>query len=58
MNATQENTPAQPEANLPTDWLINGAGCHGNVTNALWALRDMMLKDAVGLSRTIPFDDL
>ncbi|XP_035825265.1 protein polybromo-1 isoform X1 [Aplysia californica] len=58
LTATQENTPGQPEANLPGDWLAHGAGCHGNVSNALWALRDFMLKDAVNLARTVPFDDL
>lgn len=58
LQATQENTPYQPEANLPTQWLAQGAGCHGSVTNALWALRDFMLKDALSLARTVPFDDL
>ena len=58
MSAVQENTPAQPESKLPCEWLAHGAGCHGNVTNALWALRDLMLKDAVGLSRAVPFDEL
>uniref|UniRef100_A0A0B7AIS6 Protein polybromo-1 n=1 Tax=Arion vulgaris TaxID=1028688 RepID=A0A0B7AIS6_9EUPU len=56
--ATQENSPCQPEANLPTQWLAQGAGCHGSMTNALWALRDFMLKDALNLARTISFDDL
>ncbi|CAG5124399.1 unnamed protein product [Candidula unifasciata] len=58
LNATQENTPSQPESNLPTKWLAQGAGCHGSVTNALWALRDFMLKDALNLAKTLPFDDL
>ncbi|BFZ08168.1 hypothetical protein BsWGS_11204 [Bradybaena similaris] len=58
LNATQENTPSQSESNLPTQWLAQGAGCHGSVTNALWALRDFMLKDALNLARTLPFDDL
>jgi len=58
MAATQATAPAPTEASLPGHWLAQGAGCHGSVTNALWALRDMMLKDAVGLYRTVPFDDL
>lgn len=58
MSATQDNTPAIPECNLPGDWLAQGAGSHGSVTNALWALRDFMLKDTLSIARTVPFDDL
>ncbi|CAG0881534.1 unnamed protein product [Darwinula stevensoni] len=42
--------PPDP-SRLPTDWLRNGAGNHGNVVNALWALRDFMLQDALCLSK-------
>ena len=56
--ASQENTPNIPESRLPTQWLSQGSGYHGNVTNALWALRDHMLKDALSIQRIIPFDDL
>ncbi|XP_059161313.1 protein polybromo-1-like isoform X4 [Physella acuta] len=56
--ATQENTPAVPESNLPGQWLAHGAGCHGSIASALWALRDFMLKDALNIARTVPFDDL
>ncbi|KAK7457993.1 hypothetical protein BaRGS_00039138 [Batillaria attramentaria] len=58
LSATPENTPAPNEARLPTQWLAQGAGYHGNVTNALWALRDLMLKDTLSIARTIPFEDL
>ncbi|KAK3800671.1 hypothetical protein RRG08_003077 [Elysia crispata] len=58
LSATQENTPVIPESNLPGDWLSQGAGAHGSVTNALWALRDFMLKDTLSIARTVPFDDL
>ncbi|XP_046358129.1 protein polybromo-1-like isoform X6 [Haliotis rufescens] len=58
LSATPETTPAVPESRLPTQWLAQGAGYHGNVTNALWALRDFMLKDTLNIARTIPFEDL
>ncbi|XP_025107191.1 protein polybromo-1-like isoform X11 [Pomacea canaliculata] len=56
--ATPENTPTPNETRLPTHWLAQGAGYHGSVTNALWALRDLMLKDTLSIARTIPFEDL
>ncbi|XP_041350352.1 protein polybromo-1-like isoform X3 [Gigantopelta aegis] len=58
LSAARENTPGIPESRLPTHWLGQGAGYHGNVTSALWALRDHMLKDALSIQRIIPFDDL
>ena len=58
LSATPDNTPAPSEARLPTQWLAQGAGYHGSVTNALWALRDLMLKDTLAIARTIPFEDL
>ncbi|CAL1527080.1 unnamed protein product [Lymnaea stagnalis] len=58
LSATQENTPAINEASLPGQWLAQAAGCHGSITSALWALRDFMLKDALNIARTVPFDDL
>ena len=56
--ATPENTSVPDESRLPTHWLANGAGSHGTVTDALWALRDLMLKDALSLQRTLPFEAL
>ena len=58
LSATPENTPVPNEARLPTQWLTQGPGYHGTVTNALWALRDLMLKDTMTIARTIPFEDL
>lgn len=56
--ATPENTPVPDESRLPTHWLAQGAGYHGSVTDALWALRDLMLKDALSIQRTLPFEAL
>ncbi|XP_076447907.1 protein polybromo-1-like isoform X4 [Babylonia areolata] len=56
--ATPDNTPVPNEARLPTQWLAQGAGYHGSVTNALWALRDLMLKDTLTIARTVPFEEL
>ncbi|XP_062616162.1 protein polybromo-1-like [Saccostrea cucullata] len=57
LTATAENTNTDPNR-LPSHWLAEGAGYHGNVSNALWALRDLMLKDTLNISRTLPFDAL
>lgn len=56
--ATQDNTNTPDESRLPSQWLAQGAGYHGNVTNALWALRDLMLKDTLNITRTLPFEAL
>ncbi|KAL8620376.1 hypothetical protein ACOMHN_013001 [Nucella lapillus] len=58
LSAAADNTPVPNEARLPTQWLAQGAGYHGSVANALWALRDLMLKDTMTIARTIPFEDL
>uniref|UniRef100_T1J6Q3 Polybromo-1 n=1 Tax=Strigamia maritima TaxID=126957 RepID=T1J6Q3_STRMM len=50
LKATQENTSLSDKGRLPVHWLGNGVGNHGNVANALWALRDFMLKDALSIS--------
>ncbi|XP_050428093.1 protein polybromo-1 isoform X2 [Adelges cooleyi] len=52
--ATQENTkgPDDPNSLPAAQWLGKGIGNHGNVLNALWALRNFMMKDAMGLSKT------
>lgn len=54
MIATQENTkgPDDPNSLPAIQWLGKGIGNHGNVLNALWALRNFMMKDAMGLSKT------
>uniref|UniRef100_A0A131XM83 Putative chromatin remodeling complex rsc subunit rsc1/polybromo n=1 Tax=Hyalomma excavatum TaxID=257692 RepID=A0A131XM83_9ACAR len=51
LKATKENTPIYDTSRLPTHWLGNGVGSHGNAVNALWALRDFMLRDALGIAR-------
>ncbi|XP_060582219.1 protein polybromo-1-like [Ruditapes philippinarum] len=56
--ATPENTSVPDESRLPTHWLGQGAGYHGSVTDALWAMRDLMLKDALSIQRTLPFEAL
>ncbi len=43
---------------LPTQWLANGSGHHDNTVSALWALRDLMTKDALMVSRTLEFSQL
>ncbi|XP_054159382.1 protein polybromo-1-like isoform X2 [Oppia nitens] len=52
LNASPETIPQQDINRLPTHWLANGAGNHGNVVNALWALRNFMFKDALNLNVT------
>lgn len=48
------NTVPTPDAKkLPAHWLGNGEGNHGSVLNALWALRDYMMQDALNLSKII-----
>ena len=49
LNATKENTGTD-EAKLPAHWLANN-GEHGTSLDALWALRDFMMCDSMGLSR-------
>ncbi|XP_064474413.1 protein polybromo-1-like isoform X2 [Ornithodoros turicata] len=51
LKATKDNTPVYDASRLPTHWLGNGVGGHGNAVNALWALRDFMLRDALNISR-------
>lgn len=58
LTATPETTASPNEKRLPAHWIPQGIGYHGSVTNALWALRDLMLKDALNVSRTIPFEAL
>ncbi|XP_053202089.1 protein polybromo-1-like isoform X2 [Panonychus citri] len=50
-NGTPENTILPNRDQLPTHWLANGEGNHGDVVNALWALRNFMLKESLNISR-------
>ena len=51
MNSTKENTGTD-EAKLPAHWLANN-GEHGTSLDALWALRDFMMCDSLGLSKLV-----
>lgn len=55
LNATCENTPAPDSEKLSSSmaWLSNGAGNHGSILNALWALRDYMVKDSLNLYKNL-----
>ncbi|GAB6031247.1 hypothetical protein CHUAL_009055 [Chamberlinius hualienensis] len=53
LKATQENTSLYDSGRLPVHWLGNGVGSHGNVVNALWALRDFMLKDSLNIFKVV-----
>ncbi|XP_046833139.1 protein polybromo-1 isoform X2 [Vespa velutina] len=53
MNATPENTQIPDITKLPAEWLGNGVGNHGNVVNALWTLRNMMMRDVLAINKTL-----
>ena len=38
---------------LPSHWLANGPGHHGDVVSAFWALRQHMLNDALRIDRVL-----
>ena len=44
-------TPQQM-AQLPVHWLGNGYGDYDNPVDALWALKEHMMRDALSLSHT------
>jgi len=51
LRATPESVPTPDPSRLPAHWLGNGAGNHGSVVNALWALRDFLLRDSLHLAK-------
>ncbi|KAG0718393.1 Protein polybromo-1 [Chionoecetes opilio] len=51
--ATHENTVINDSGRLPAQWLANGPGSHGTVVNALWALREYMMKDSLGIAKIL-----
>lgn len=51
MRATSDNTALNNAGKLPVHWLSNGTGNHGNVVNALWALRDVLHNDTLNITR-------
>ena len=56
--ATPETTRPVPTSRLPTHWLKDGAAHHGDANKALWALRDLMMRDTLSISRTLDFNQL
>ncbi|XP_019875742.2 protein polybromo-1 isoform X3 [Aethina tumida] len=55
LNATQENSPAPDleKLNNVTTWLGRKADQHDNVVAAIWALRNQLLRDTLGLHKTL-----
>ncbi|KAG5885887.1 hypothetical protein JTB14_019148 [Gonioctena quinquepunctata] len=55
LQVTQENTPAPDMEKLQsiTTWLGSKADQHDNVVAALWSLRNQLLKDTLGLHKTL-----
>lgn len=55
MHATQESTPAPDLEKLHNvaTWLGRKADQHDNVVAALWTLRNQLLKDTLGLHKTL-----
>jgi hypothetical protein len=51
LNATSKNTRAPDPEKLPSHWLANGAGSHGTSVEALWALRNFMMRDSLNLAK-------
>lgn len=51
--ATQDNTVINDSGRLPAQWLASGPGSHGTVVNALWALREYMMKDSLGIAKIL-----
>jgi len=49
LNASQETSRAQDESKLPVSWLAGNTGEHATSLDALWALRDFMLQEALGV---------
>ncbi|GFY58398.1 protein polybromo-1 [Trichonephila inaurata madagascariensis] len=53
LKATPETTVVPDPQRLPTHWLGNSYENHGSALNALWALRNFMLKDALNISKIL-----
>merc|ERR1712115_98449 len=49
LNATQEVARGADESKLPVAWLAGNTGEHATSLDALWALRDFMLQEALGV---------
>jgi len=53
LKADKETVKPIEADKLPGNWLANGPGAHGSVHDALWALRNFMLKDALNLHKSL-----
>ncbi|GIY61633.1 protein polybromo-1 [Caerostris extrusa] len=53
LKSTPETTVVPDPQRLPTHWLGNNFENHGSALNALWALRNFMLKDALNISKLL-----
>ncbi|XP_066976703.1 protein polybromo-1 isoform X4 [Macrobrachium rosenbergii] len=51
--ASQDSTVVNDSGRLPAQWLANGPGTHGTVVTALWALREYMMKDSLGIAKIL-----
>ena len=51
LNSTKDTTKTD-EARLPAHWLADN-GEHGTSLDALWALRDFMMCDSLGLAKIL-----
>jgi len=49
LNASQEFVKVPDESKLPVGWLAGNTGEHATSMDALWALRDFMLQEALGV---------
>jgi len=49
LNASQEIVRTPDESKLPVSWLAGNTGEHATSMEALWALRDFMLQEALGV---------
>merc|ERR1712142_54316 len=49
LNATQELVRPADESKLPVSWVAGNTGEHATSMDALWALRDFMLQEALGV---------
>ena len=52
LKASKETIKTPDEARLPAHWLSNN-GEHGTSLDALWALRDFLMSDSMGVSRIV-----
>lgn len=56
LNSSKENTRTD-EAKLPAHWLADN-GEHATSLDALWALRDFMVQDSLGVVKVLNYSSL